>query len=53
MKKRTIKRSYPRWGGETWIDDSTGATFEREPGWKPSNIPDPNYPFARKWRKLK
>ena len=51
-KKMKIKRAYPRWGGESWIDDMTGATFYREPGWKPSTEPNPNYPFARKWRKL-
>ena len=51
MAKRK-KREYAHEGSDMWVDEFSGSTFFREPGWQPSNEPDPNYPYPRKWKKV-
>lgn len=44
------KRTYAHEGSIEWMDEDTGFTFYREPGWTPSNEPNPNP--SRKWKKM-
>jgi hypothetical protein len=51
-RRKRQRREYAHQGSDMWEDELTGATFFREPGWKPSTEPDVNYPHPRKWRKV-